>query len=236
MNMIIKYVYVVIVALTYALRYQKTLAIKPTELPTYLQKTCNLALCYIAFTLKGSLKELRAAAKCGFLCCAYDVVTDWRYFALDSFKRFCVILHMELPPNLAQMTIALYENEKNDSLLFDGLERGRIAVYFITSVIGSKDFFEANTDLARLGILLQIVDDILDYDIDIKTGDLNCLTSPRKFMYLHSINQELSDGELHNLFGINSILTRIVKKAKRVARLMLNSTRAIQDRPHQTVP
>src|ERR1043166_945148 len=108
------------------------------------------------------------------------------------------------------MAWALYDKESNDRLEDDGLERGAISLRFILKMMGCETQREATWgDLDDLGQLLQIVDDVFDYEDDVAAGEQNCLRTPNKDVYLGRLFEGLSNERTHQLFGRDRKSTRL---------------------------
>ena len=202
-------------------RYQSTLEIIPAEKRRYFDKSGNLAMCYAGFAQQPfSNRQALGAGKAAFLSCAYDVASDWGKSDTVT-QAFENIVAQEASPQLAAMAIDLLHKDMQGQLLYDGLERGVVATRFVLEMMGLQELFEAKTDIKRLGIHLQIVDDVLDYQEDILMGDQNCLVSDQRADYLTSLVVNLDDNSLQTLFPYGGILTHAIRKAREQAQNML---------------
>lgn len=211
-------------AILRSVEYARVLGIRRRELIRYLKKSVSFGLCYAGFGTPGRMREAWMAGEAAFLCCAYDVVTDWRHYDDTARKTFEVILRARVPkPEIQYIAIGLYDKERFDALCADGLERGAIALRFTLKMMGCERAREtAWGDLDRLGYLLQIVDDVLDFEEDVATGDTNCLKSPRRDMYLARLRSELGSVEVRRLFGDRgSVLVRVIESARSKAERLL---------------
>jgi hypothetical protein len=172
------------------------------------------------------MREAWDAGEAAFLCCAYDVVTDWRLFDTKSRVTFEKILCERVQQSeIQELAIGLYEKELNDGLAEDGLERGAIALRFTLKMMGCEKAREvAWGDLDELGRLLQIVDDVLDYEEDVVSGDTNCLRSVRRSVYLRQLISQLGSADARRLFGdTGSVLISVVEMAGRKAEALLRA-------------
>jgi len=149
-----------ICAIFLSFRFWRELKIRNSEAKRYLSKSFNLGLCYGAFVKPTTLRGAVAAGKAAFVSCSYDVVTDWRSFSADFREPFERQLQ-SLVPSATELTMRLYWSEMQGTLGDDGLERGVIAAEFIIGLVGSEAFFD-RFGIRRLGLLLQIVDDIIE--------------------------------------------------------------------------
>jgi hypothetical protein len=206
-------------AIWFSFRYMIRLKIAPKEISRFLLKSFNLAICYSGFSIPGAVGQAFQAGKSAFLCCAYDVITDWRRFdchALDIFKG---ILLAEARSDTMAIALELYAKDISGHLDEDGLERGSMALRFVTRTIGSEGFFAERVDIDFAGRLWQLVDDLLDYDADLKAGDLNCLTSANRVNYLKRAELLLME-PFASTFLKDRVLAHVTRRAVELARLM----------------
>ena len=213
-------------ALFFSLRHQAALRIKPKERRRYLLKSINLALCYRGFSPSKRLRCARDAGKAAFYCCAYDVVTDWRNYDKSDFQAFKHLLNREVAGNLAVIALRLYEQERNGSLRLDGLSRGIDALEFVTKLIGSDEYIRHNLDFRNLGVVMQIVDDVLDWEDDQRNGELNCLLTSRSQQTKHLRALLAFDMQrFQRILPHATVLCRVIRSAQRKAHLMLSGKR-----------
>lgn len=199
-------------AIRFSSRYMAPLEITPKEALRYLLKSFNLALCYAGFSMPGVVGQAFQAGKSAFLCCAYDVITDWRQFDPRAFDVFKEILLAETKSDIADIALELYGKDVHGQLDEDGLERGSMALKFVTRTIGSEGFFAERIDIDFAGRLWQLVDDLLDYDSDLKNGDLNCLTSANRASYLKKAELLLVD-PFASTFLRDRVLAHAIRRA-----------------------
>lgn len=202
-------------------RYANSLQIRPSEAYRYFKKSINLAACYAGFAQELSKPQAVGAGKAAFFSCAYDVVSDWKkppavHLAYEK------IMHKEAPKKLEEMSAGLLDRDIKGLLKYDGLERGVVATYFVLEMMGLRDKYEQKTDVDKLGITLQIVDDVLDYEGDVKVGDVNCLTSVNRNKYLTQLLEVFREENMHELFPYAGILGIAVKKSRNKAADMLS--------------
>jgi hypothetical protein len=204
-------------ALVRSVQYAGVLSISRAERVRYVKKSIRLALCFAGFGTPWNLTEAWKAGQAGFFCCAYDVVTDWRHFDDESRRSLESILNDFSQSELRHMAWALYDKESNDRLEDDGLERGAISLRFILKMMGCETQREATWgDLDDLGQLLQIVDDVFDYEDDVAAGEQNCLRTPNKDVYLGRLFEGLSNERTHKLFGhARSVLVLAIAHARK---------------------
>jgi len=221
-----------LLAVAYSFQHCRSLRIRRSELFRYLAKSVNLSLCYAGLGVNGTFREAAGAGKAAFLCCAYDVVTDWRGFDTAAQATFEDILRRRLAClDLETMARELYEKEKSKQLRHDGLERGPVALRFVLGVMGCEHARIAMWGgLDDIGRLLQIVDDVLDYEEDMIRGEVNCLGSISRDIYLRELLDKFNAVEIRTLFGPNgSILIRVIQHARSKAERLLKAQLAVQD-------
>ena len=120
--------------------------------------------------------------------------------------------------------MALYDKDSKNQLSEDGLERGAIALEFILKTMGCEhERATRGGDLNKIGELLQIVDDVLDYEDDIAAGDLNCLTTANRVTHLKQLCQALDPENSRRLFGSHSVLVFAIAQARKKATTLLSN-------------
>lgn len=208
-----------------SIQYAGVLRISRAERVRYVKKSVRLALCFAGFGTPWNLIEAWKAGQAGFFCCAYDVVTDWRHFDEEERSSLERILDDFSQPELRHMAWALYDKESNDRLEDDGLERGAISLRFILKMMGCETQREASWgDLDALGQLLQIVDDVFDYEDDAAADDKNCLRTTNKDVYLGRLLDGLSSERTHTLFGRTpSVLALAIAHARKKGAKLLTT-------------
>lgn len=197
-------------------QFQKDFEISITEIPKYYIKCCRLALCYGGFPKSNQpIKTAIRAGAVGFLCCVYDVATDWHGYSTEGAIALDKVLRELIHPDCHQLAIELYWRDFNNELGDDGLERGSMALRFAVDVMNIESQFDG-TSIAEAGALLQIVDDILDFDADRRRGEQNCLLTPRRLVHLKRFSDNLP--QLRRLFSHSPIMRFVLGKAERNAK------------------
>lgn len=200
--MILSHLVAALSAFIRSVQYARVLRISRTERVRYGKKSILLALCYAGFAAPWNFLEAWKAGEAAFLSCAYDVVTDWRDFDDKARRAFESILTDLSQPELRELALMLYDKDLNHQLSGDGLERGAIALRFILKTMGCEKQREATWgDLTDLGELLQIVDDVLDYEDDASAGHQNCLMTTNRTTYLTRLLEGLNSETSSRLFG-----------------------------------
>ncbi len=197
-----------------ALKYGFALEITRAEVLRYILKAANLATCYQGFSPCFTRRRAEGAGRAGFLSCAYDVATDWRRENPRWRKIFEQIVRREADRRSADLAMDLFDKDSTKTLSDDGLERGIMAFRFTLMEMGLIEHFDQRTDVSRMGLLLQIVDDVLDYEEDIAAGDLNCITSLNGREYLLALIAEMTDEHVRSLFPRSPLLFSVIKKSR----------------------
>jgi len=108
--MVFNHIIAALSAFIRSVEYAHVLNIQGKEWKRYLKKSLSLGLCYAGFSIAGKIRESWRAGEAAFLCCAYDVVTDWRRFDSKARQGFELILRMmKLEPELQILAMGLYE-------------------------------------------------------------------------------------------------------------------------------
>jgi hypothetical protein len=143
-------------------------------------------------------------------------VTDWRAFDEASFNWFKTLLNHDLPSHVAEIAFKLYEQDKSGKLQNDGLSRGIIALELVTRLIGSYEFIQSRFDFKRLGIIMQIVDDVLDYENDRLGGELNCLITSSTYQRNEYIRELLNFDleKFRQVFPYGTVLYQVIRYSK----------------------
>jgi hypothetical protein len=223
--MILSHLIAALSALVHSIQYAGVLTIGQGERLRYLKKSIRLGLCYAGFGVPWNLVEAWKAGQAAFLSCAYDVVTDWRHFDEKARGAFESILSELSEPELQELALTLYDKDSNNQLSESGLERGAIALRFILKMMGcEKQREETWDDLTDLGELLQIVDDVFDYEDDAAAGEQNCLATTNRDIYLKRLLEHLSCQNTRRLFGDSpSVLVLAIGHARKKARTLLSN-------------
>jgi hypothetical protein len=224
--MILSHFVAALSALVHSVQYAGVLRISRAEQVRYFKKSIRLALCFAGFGTPWNLIEAWKAGQAGFFCCAYDVVTDWRHFDNKARRGLESILNDFSQFELRHIAWTLYDKESNDQLEEDGLERGAISLRFILKMMGCEKQREASWgDLDDLGQLLQIVDDVFDYEDDAAAGDQNCLRTANRAVYLGRLLEGLNSENTHRLFGrARAVLVLAIAHARKKGTKLLAQT------------
>lgn len=199
------------------IRFGQDVSIRWSELARFLSKNFSLGLCYGAFVRPATVQGSVAAGRAAYLCCAYDVVTDWRSFSPELRECFEKQLRRLAPKREANLLMDLYWTELRSSLKNDGLERGVIALEVILGLVGSGAYF-SQFGVHRLGCLLQVLDDVLDLERDTANGETNCLLGPSAAQHLDFLDENKRG--LRALFRKDPPLRSVIERAFRKAQIL----------------
>ena len=224
--MILTHIVAALSAFIRSVEYARVLSITRRERVRYLKKSIRLGLCYAGFGVPWNFLEAWKAGEAAFLSCAYDVVTDWQHFDETARGVFENILRELSGPELQRLALTLYVKDSKSQLSESGLERGAVALRFILKMMRCEKQREARWgDLTDLGELLQIVDDIFDYEDDAAAGEQNCLTTANRDVYLRRFLEHLSSPNTRRLFGhAPSVLVMAIGHARKKARTLLSNS------------
>jgi hypothetical protein len=224
--MILSHIVAALSAFVRSVQYAGVLGISQAERVRYVKKSIRLALCYAGFGAPWNVMEAWKAGEAAFLSCAYDVVTDWRHYEEKARSAFERILTDLSPLELRELALTLYDKDLNNQLSEDGLERGDVALRFILKTMGCEKQREAAWgDLTDLGELLQIVDDVLDYEDDVAADDQNCLRTANRAVYLGRLLEGLNSEKTQRLFGRSrSVLVFAIAQARKKGTKLLAKT------------
>ncbi len=225
----VRHIVAALSALGFSVQYAPTLGISWSELPRYVAKSINLALCYVGFSVSPSGREAVSAGRAAFLSCAYDVVTDWRDFDPHYQAVYNGLLRATVDGRLADLAMSLYSQEVEGTVRNDGLERGVVAFEFITRLMGSFDHYAAHFDAGEIGTMSQIADDILDLEDDIQSGDLNCLTTARRGEHLELFLATCDEAQMARLFPHGRVIQVVFGRARLRAQELLSQWRTEAD-------
>lgn len=234
--MILSHTLAAVSALLSSIHYSGLLGISQDERPRYVKKSIRLALCYAGFGSPWNVAEAWKAGEAAFLSCAYDVVTDWRKFDDQARSSFESILDDLSEPDLKKLALDLYEKDSRNHLAADGLERGAIALQFILKTMQCEEKRAVTWgDLKNLGELLQIVDDIFDYEDDLAAGDQNCLVTTKWDVHLRRLLEDLNSANCRRLFGRTpSVLTLAIAHARKKGASLLATSKSNGSFPNCT--
>jgi hypothetical protein len=209
-----------------SLRSARRLGVRGTELVRFVKKSINFSICFAGLAPCARFRQIWGVGTSAFLCSAYDVISDWRDFDPGLWRVYSGLLGKLVPCEQTRLiAIILYEKELNRALTNDGLERGVLALDFALQLMDVRDdcLVRWHT-LERVGTLLQIADDILDLEEDLRNGDQNCLRTPRRCKHLSEF-VEFTENRALLTFGTDgSVLLSVLRTARQKAEILLKSS------------
>jgi hypothetical protein len=151
----------------------KAFDIPPARRFSYGVKSCNLAACFLGFSVREDERFYRKSAELGFLASTFDLVSDGLHFDSDAFRTYGNLVRALVEPEVAEITLGLMERKRQGRLGAQGLERGIESLRIIIKHLGVEEYWQSEEDLNQVGILCQVVDDVLDFENDIARRELN---------------------------------------------------------------
>jgi hypothetical protein len=184
----------------------------------YTIKAANLAVSFLGFSIDGGQEFLVRSADLGVLASLFDLSSDGMSFDREAVRRFQTIVQSTLDASTAQIIFDLLSRKKDGAIRVHGLERGVDALHIVLKHLRADVFWKSEADVREVGILCQVVDDVLDYENDIVRGELNFLRAGDSRVYLDKLvawdyrKQFCNSAHPHVLFyGISKAKTRAKK-------------------------
>ena len=123
-------------------------------------------------------RYFRKAAELGSLASAFDLVSDGLRYEASAVSRFRLLAAHVLQCDAAEALLQLLSQKMHGALRVDGLSRGSDATQIILKHFGCESrLFELSEGVEEIGVLLQIVDDVLDRKQDARKGHANFMNS-----------------------------------------------------------
>ncbi len=152
-------------------------------------KTLCLYWSFLGFVdLDQQVDQLHRAMLAALMTAIYDYETDTKPVARFE-DSICARLLKTYQVGLEATAVAENMMRQDLARAFSahGLERGSDALVFYSLVINSSWMADIRPrEIRRFGFLLQIIDDLHDYEQDMRSGDQNCLRGSGKEKYLAS--------------------------------------------------
>src|SRR5205814_1293726 len=136
-------------------------------------KSANLAICFLGFAIERGEGSFRRSADLGMLASIFDLVSDGLCYKLAAYEQFERVARTTLAPEVAGLLFKLMQKKKNGDLELRGLERGAKALEIIIKHLRVESAWPRSSDIIDAGVILQLVDDILDYRVDLRSQHLN---------------------------------------------------------------
>lgn len=182
----------------------------------YAAKAGNLATCFLGFSIHRGEEYYQRAADLGVLASIFDLASDGLNFdcaATDKFRHLSLTI---LGGEAADILFALMDQKKAGAIPRNGLDRGIAALRVILKHLDAEEAWASDNQIARSGILLQVVDDVLDYSQDITTAHLNFLRYENSSAYINALLEWDFETQLHA--GQHTlVLFHAIRRAKAIA-------------------
>jgi hypothetical protein len=180
-------------------------------------KSSNLTLCFLGLADRRSLGIVFKCAQLGLASAAFDWASDRRNYEAKAVNYFCDHVQLSFGAKPSALLIDLLARKKNGLLNDCGLERGIVALEVIMLHLNNLTFANNRDKLNAVGILLQIADDLLDYEQDHALGELNFLDGPTRLTRIEEFVCWNYERDL-SFAAYPSTLFAVLKQAKRVAK------------------
>jgi hypothetical protein len=194
------------------------------------RKSANLFWSFLAFTDKDRPQlQLKNAMICALGSALYDYETDWNSVARIEGSLFEAFLYRHVANSAARLLFSqLFSRDLHGKLSRHGLERGSDALLFYHLVIASNWMAHYSVDEIReFGRTLQILDDLLDLEEDIRNGHQNCFRTTDAKTYGEELERFLGS-EFFRQLAEHSIVYLILKQMclHRLGKLSIDPTQA----------
>ncbi len=176
-------------------KYSVQLKMNIFEQKKIFTKSHHLFLMYRGFSDINTQETSWWAVRSAFLSATYDWITDGPKKSPQLQQKFLKILREIAPHNSMNAKIEeMVYRDVDWELQDDGLERGTISFVSVLEEMGVLSIYQARwLNLEEIGAMLQIIDDIDDFEKDTVAWDWNALNTPRKQEYVHRMEQYFYD-------------------------------------------
>lgn len=212
MKILIGYFVSTVASLSISIKYFRRFQLSRKEYIKYLKKSINLALCYSSFSGNNSIASYKRVGEIAFFSSAYDIITDCKKYKLSLKEKYFNILKSKATKNICSLTEGMYNKDFTDSFDNDGLERGEISLKIILLYVGSLEYFESICNIKELGEMMQITDDIIDYEEDKILNETNCFLSQRRNNHAQVYKKYFSTLWAVKLFENYPVMNYLIKK------------------------
>lgn len=179
----------------------------------YVKKSINLSLCYSSFAANKKFATYRKVGEIAFFSSSYDIITDGK--AYDPFLKvkYFKILKSKANIDICSLTEEMYLKDFENSFNNGGLERGATSLRIILLYLGSINYFQSKCDISELGEILQITDDIIDYEEDKALNETNCFLLNERNEYAVKYRNYFSNTWALKLFENSPVMGYLIKKS-----------------------
>lgn len=173
-------------------------------------------MCFLGFSVGKGEEYCQRSAELGALASLFDLTSDGLLYDKDAVLQFRNFVHEILGPELADLSLSVLNQKRTGGFELDGLYRGVPTLKIIIQHLRAEGYWPNESEIAKAGILCQIVDDIVDYRDDLADGGLNFLRHKSWRAHVRS----LMDWDYEKQFSASKyplVLFQVVKRAKAVA-------------------
>jgi hypothetical protein len=152
----------------------------------YTCKSGNLAVCFLGLSVHAGYAAVKRSAEIGMLASLFDLVSDELRFNDRYLRYFRDVLTQTVSPEVEAVLVDLLEIKKSSSFRMSGLERGVGAFRAVIKHLESEAGWPSDFQIIRSGIMLQIVDDLLDHKQDLARDELNFVRGGEAVSHIQS--------------------------------------------------
>lgn len=199
--------------------YRDEMSMSPEESKKFFSKCKNLFLCYLGFSSQNTSEEAHGAAVSAFLSAYYDWVTDGPRPTPEARDKFTSVLKtLSNKEEANEMVLDMLQKDVTKNLSEDWLERGATSFIFILEMMWLRSEYDKKSDTWEVGLMLQVIDDIDDYEQDKKDGDWNVFCTERARQYYERMEACFPDNGKSIFPGaiLPWFIGRMRKKAKKI--------------------
>jgi hypothetical protein len=162
-------------------------------------KAGNLSICFLGFATKFNAKAVQKSAELGMMSSLFDLVSDGLRYEVSAVEKYLNKCEEIFSQSSSRILTDLLQAKKKNQIPLDGLKRGEIALIVVLDHLGELEEFNKLQSTSEIGELLQIVDDLLDFEEDAKSNHLNFLKGANGEVGL----RKLLDRKISSLFEKN---------------------------------
>ncbi len=199
--------------------YRNEIGLKIFESKKFFTKCHNLFLMYLEFAKNPTKEETSWAAISAFLSAYYDWVTDGSRISREAQSKFLEILwKLSTKSRLNSLIKDMLEKDITKTLDNDWLERGSASFVFILEMMWLRNKYEQKCDIWEVWRMLQVIDDIDDYEKDRANWDWNVFCTEQVQFYYERMEVCFPDNGVSIFPGkiLPWFIWRMRKKAKKI--------------------
>lgn len=203
-----------------ARRHLSEFQLSPYDRLFYIIKAANLAICFLGYSIHSGEAWFRRSAELGVLGSIFDLASDGRHFAPTAVRTFRSVVDAITAGETRRMILDLFDRKERRQLPAQGLERGVDALRIVLSHLRVEESWPSEAKIYEVGVLCQVVDDLLDVEGDLARGELNFLRHPNSTNYIQMLMAWNYEEQFCNCPHSYALLYAI-KKAKNKAKRLL---------------